>query len=97
MPDTFTHSTIGDPMAYADTYTPDGFIRVDRVGARGTPVVGHDNLVPPACRRRARPRRYARTTSYQNSRALTMVARTNAMRRAEWAVVTSATVASLAG
>ena len=52
-------------MAYADTYTPDGFIRVDRVGARGTPVVGHDNLVPPACRRRARPRRYARTTSYR--------------------------------
>ena len=36
---------LGDPMAYAGTYTPDGFIRVDRAGARGTPVVGHDNLV----------------------------------------------------
>ena len=36
---------LGDPMAYADTYTPDGFIRVDRVGAPGTPVIGHDNLV----------------------------------------------------
>ena len=36
---------LGDPMAYADAYTPDGFIRVDRVGAPGTPVVGHDNLI----------------------------------------------------
>ena len=84
-------------MAYADTYTPDGFIRVDRVGARGTPVVGHDNLVasgvPPAGASAAL--RSYNVVPY--SRALTMVARTNAMRRAEWAVVTSATVASLAG
>ena len=35
---------LGDPMAYADTYTPDGFIRVDRADARGIPTVGHDNL-----------------------------------------------------